>query len=123
MGMSQQVKSSDSLTARLTNQLNSNNPNQILSEHQQKERPRSSFCATWSDIPLKFQSLIIIMSIIILSIGYYINLILCLLITAILSILTLFIWFSATDLSVEITVFLAKFFPPSSQCVWNCIKT
>lgn len=36
-----------------------------------------------------------------------------------LTIVVFGVWFSQTNLSVEITVFLAKFFPPSSQAVWD----
>lgn len=38
----------------------------------------------------------------------------------ILGSVTIFLkWFTSTNLSVEITVWLAKFLPPSKQCVWD----
>eukprot|EP01083_Nonionella_stella_P086597 240697_1 len=79
---------------------------------------------SWKDWEPKYKTLVIIISIItLLSIGYFVSLLLSILVSTLCLLYGGFMWVSSTNLSVEITVFLGKFFAPSSKCVWNCAET
>eukprot|EP01083_Nonionella_stella_P277959 945135_1 len=78
---------------------------------------------TWKDWEPKYKLLLIISTIVFLSIGYFVSLLLSMVLSTLYLLYGGFMWFSSTNLSVEITVFLGKFFPPSSKCVWNCRNT
>ena len=83
---------------------------------------RSSF-PTWHDMEPKYKAAVAVCGVFVAYIGYNVSITISILIALLLVIGGGFLWFSSTNLSVEITVFLAKFFPPSKQPVWDCVTT
>ena len=91
-------------------------------EEEEDDDIRSPF-PSWSDLELKYKIIIVSCILLLLNIGYYVSFSLSIFLSLIVILIGGFKWFSSTNLSVEITVFLAKFFPPSKKCVWDCVKT
>ena len=91
-------------------------------EEDDDEDIRSSF-PSWSDLELKYKIIVCAACLLLLYIGVYISTLLSLALGSIGVLGGGFKWFSSTNLSVEITVFLAKFFPPTDNPVIDCTTT
>jgi beta-hydroxylase len=78
---------------------------------------------TSSNFNKRDSSIIACVSMLILCVAYFVSILLAILLFIILFVVLIVRWFSNTDMSVEITVFLAKFFPPSKQNLWNTKTT
>jgi len=91
-------------------------------EAEEEEGIRSSF-PTWKDLDMKYKLLIVSCAVVLIAIGLTISIMLAVALALVLFSVGAFQWFSSTNLSVEITVFLARFFPPAAHPVIDCRKT
>eukprot|EP00484_Ammonia_sp_Unknown_P028391 CAMPEP_0197029260 /NCGR_PEP_ID=MMETSP1384-20130603/8749_1 /TAXON_ID=29189 /ORGANISM="Ammonia sp." /LENGTH=419 /DNA_ID=CAMNT_0042458393 /DNA_START=71 /DNA_END=1330 /DNA_ORIENTATION=+ len=92
-------------------------------EQEEDDDSIRSSLPSWQDLELKHRIMVIAAVLLLCYVGYRLSVLLSLLLATAISLIGLFKWFSTTNLSVEITVFLAKFFPPAAWPVIDCKAT